>query len=151
MPIIPEFLYHVRHRYDYLTTTTTPPTVQLATGIIRCYNHPDLPDSGHHHRDRAAGAGDGGRGLRLEQPHQRRPRHGGAGGLLHRHHHALRAGQVESERRAQYFCVSCFMPDLCSRKHKELVEENLEVGVMFASKAFVQLIANPFVGRLTNS
>ena len=37
------------------------------------------------------------------------------------------------------------------RKSKELVEENLEVGVMFASKAFVQLIANPFVGRLTNS
>ena len=37
------------------------------------------------------------------------------------------------------------------RKHKELVEENLEVGVMFASKAFVQLIANPFVGRLTNT
>ena len=27
VPIIPEFLYHVRHRYDYLTTTTTPPTV----------------------------------------------------------------------------------------------------------------------------
>ena len=44
-----------------------------------------------------------------------------------------------------------FMRDVCSRKHKELVEENLEVGVMFASKAFVQLIANPFVGRLTNS
>ena len=37
------------------------------------------------------------------------------------------------------------------QKHKELVEENFEVGVMFASKAFVQLIANPFVGRLTNS
>merc|ERR1711922_20747 len=36
------------------------------------------------------------------------------------------------------------------RKHKELVEENMEVGVMFASKAFVQLIANPFVGPLTN-
>ena len=40
VPIIPEFLYHVRHRYDYLTTTTTPPTVQLDTGIIKCYNHP---------------------------------------------------------------------------------------------------------------
>ena len=36
------------------------------------------------------------------------------------------------------------------RKHKELVEENIEVGVMFASKAVVQLIANPFVGPLTN-
>ncbi len=36
------------------------------------------------------------------------------------------------------------------RKHKELVEENVEVGVMFASKAVVQLITNPFVGPLTN-
>ena len=36
------------------------------------------------------------------------------------------------------------------RKHKELVQENIEVGVMFASKAVVQLIANPFVGPLTN-
>merc|ERR1719500_763735 len=40
---------------------------------------------------------------------------------------------------------------LKAKKAKELVEENLEVGVMFASKAFVQLIANPFVGRLTNN
>ena len=44
-----------------------------------------------------------------------------------------------------------FVNILLLRKHKELVEENLEVGVMFASKAFVQLIANPFVGRLTNT
>merc|ERR1719305_1661081 len=36
------------------------------------------------------------------------------------------------------------------KKHKELVEENMEVGVMFASKAVVQLITNPFIGPLTN-
>jgi len=36
------------------------------------------------------------------------------------------------------------------QKHKELIQENIEVGVMFASKAVVQLIANPFVGPLTN-
>ena len=36
------------------------------------------------------------------------------------------------------------------RKHTELIDENIEVGVMFASKAVVQLIANPFVGPLTN-
>lgn len=30
------------------------------------------------------------------------------------------------------------------------MEENVEVGIMFASKAFVQLIANPFVGPLTH-
>lgn len=31
-------------------------------------------------------------------------------------------------------------------RHKELTEETVEVGVMFASKAFVQLFVNPFVG-----
>jgi len=35
-------------------------------------------------------------------------------------------------------------------KHEELTDETVEVGVMFASKAFVQLLANPFVGPLTN-
>ena len=35
-------------------------------------------------------------------------------------------------------------------KHKELISENVEVGMMFASKALMQLIANPFVGPLTN-
>lgn len=37
-----------------------------------------------------------------------------------------------------------------TKRHWELVKENQEVGVLFASKAFVQLIANPFIGRLTN-
>ncbi|XP_055380402.1 synaptic vesicular amine transporter-like [Condylostylus longicornis] len=35
-------------------------------------------------------------------------------------------------------------------RHKELVGETVDVGVMFASKAFVQLLANPFVGPLTH-
>ncbi|XP_050297232.1 synaptic vesicular amine transporter isoform X2 [Anthonomus grandis grandis] len=35
-------------------------------------------------------------------------------------------------------------------KHKFLVEETVSVGMLFASKAFVQLIANPFVGPLTH-
>lgn len=35
-------------------------------------------------------------------------------------------------------------------RHEELVEENLEVGVMFASKPVVQAIINPFVGAATN-
>lgn len=36
------------------------------------------------------------------------------------------------------------------QRHQDLMEENVEVGIMFASKAFVQLIANPFVGPLTH-
>ncbi|XP_073998410.1 vesicular monoamine transporter isoform X2 [Rhodnius prolixus] len=36
------------------------------------------------------------------------------------------------------------------RRHKDLVEETVAVGMLFASKAFVQLLANPFVGPLTH-
>ncbi len=36
------------------------------------------------------------------------------------------------------------------KRHKDIIEENVSVGLMFASKAMVQLIANPFVGPLTN-
>lgn len=35
-------------------------------------------------------------------------------------------------------------------RHRELVDETAEVGIMFASKAFVQLLANPIVGPLTH-
>ena len=35
-------------------------------------------------------------------------------------------------------------------RHKDLVEETVAVGIMFASKAFVQLLANPIVGPLTH-
>ena len=39
---------------------------------------------------------------------------------------------------------------LAKLKHQELLNENVEVGVMFAAKAFVQLVTNPFIGPLTN-
>ncbi|XP_011497949.1 PREDICTED: synaptic vesicular amine transporter [Ceratosolen solmsi marchali] len=35
-------------------------------------------------------------------------------------------------------------------RHRELIEETVAVGMMFASKAFVQLLANPIVGPLTH-
>ncbi|BET01851.1 Solute carrier family 18 (Vesicular [Nesidiocoris tenuis] len=36
------------------------------------------------------------------------------------------------------------------QRHKDLQDESVSVGLMFASKAFVQLITNPFVGPLTH-
>ncbi|XP_046385465.1 synaptic vesicular amine transporter isoform X2 [Ischnura elegans] len=36
------------------------------------------------------------------------------------------------------------------QRHQDLMKETVEVGVMFASKAAVQLLANPFVGPLTH-
>lgn len=35
-------------------------------------------------------------------------------------------------------------------RHKDLIEETVAVGIMFASKAIVQLMANPIVGPLTH-
>jgi len=102
VPIIPEFLYHVRHRYDNLTTTTIPHQPEMYTRTTT-----SLPWSGE--------------GDNTTVPDMTTT--------------TIRTTTLSSEE----------------KKAKELVEENLEVGVMFASKAFVQLIANPFVGRLTNS
>ncbi|KAL1122547.1 hypothetical protein AAG570_002877 [Ranatra chinensis] len=39
---------------------------------------------------------------------------------------------------------------LMKHRHKDLVDETVAVGIMFASKAFVQLLANPIVGPLTH-
>jgi hypothetical protein len=35
-------------------------------------------------------------------------------------------------------------------RHRNILDENISVGLMFASKAIMQLIANPFVGPVTN-
>ncbi|ELU03854.1 hypothetical protein CAPTEDRAFT_131587 [Capitella teleta] len=36
------------------------------------------------------------------------------------------------------------------RRHEDILDENVAVGLMFASKAIMQLITNPFIGPLTN-
>ena len=35
-------------------------------------------------------------------------------------------------------------------RHYDILDENVAVGLMFASKAIMQLITNPFIGPLTN-
>jgi len=35
-------------------------------------------------------------------------------------------------------------------RHRDIMDENMVVGLMFASKAIIQLITNPFVGPITN-
>lgn len=39
---------------------------------------------------------------------------------------------------------------LQQKRHEDLIKETVPVGMMFASKAFVQLLANPIVGPLTH-
>ncbi|XP_077992280.1 synaptic vesicular amine transporter-like [Glandiceps talaboti] len=46
--------------------------------------------------------------------------------------------------------ISTPAPTEISGYAEDLKNENVEVGLLFASKAFVQLVSNPFVGPLTN-
>ncbi|XP_013371300.1 PREDICTED: synaptic vesicular amine transporter isoform X2 [Chinchilla lanigera] len=41
-------------------------------------------------------------------------------------------------------------PSDCPSEDKDLLNENVQVGLLFASKATVQLFTNPFIGLLTN-
>jgi len=99
VPIIPEFLYEIRHRNDMKTTATQSP----ATTEAEWSQFTNMSDQ-----------------------------------------------MIEQEMYNTTTTLPTTTLSLEEKKHKELVEENLEVGVMFASKAFVQLLANPFVGPLTN-
>ncbi|XP_049282007.1 synaptic vesicular amine transporter isoform X1 [Anopheles funestus] len=94
VPIIPEFLYDIRHPDAPLASfPKTPPTTPCEKEVTTPYNGIDITTQGY---DNAS-------------------------------------WYAEREER-----------------HKELVEETVEVGLMFASKAFVQLLANPIVGPLTH-
>ncbi|XP_040160417.1 synaptic vesicular amine transporter isoform X2 [Anopheles arabiensis] len=94
VPIIPEFLYDIRHPDAPLASfPKTPPTTPCEKEVTTPYNRIDVTTQGY---DNAS-------------------------------------WYAEREER-----------------HKELVEETVEVGLMFASKAFVQLLANPIVGPLTH-
>jgi len=100
VPIIPEYLYQIRHRNDNITTLGP---VQVTTPVT-------IPDW-------------------TFDPNMT---------------------EEEVERMESSTTMRTTTLSAQQKKHKELVEENMEVGMMFASKAFVQLIANPFVGPLTN-
>jgi len=99
VPIIPEYLYQIRHQHDNDTTTTNMPTTTTTTTTPMWSLGPNMSEQEI-----------------MEMP--------------------------------PTLATTTLSPK--EKKHKELIEENMEVGMMFASKAFVQLIANPFVGPLTN-
>lgn len=41
-------------------------------------------------------------------------------------------------------------PPSCPKEDEDLLNENVQVGLLFASKAMVQFLTNPFIGLLTN-
>ena len=120
VPIIPEFLYTIRHQHDndsgQLVSLTSPSPPAPAADNSPAASLADVEYTAEDDNAwwAATGAMDDGGATTRSWAEIRR----------------------ERARKRQ--------------KHKELVKENVEVGVMFASKAVVQLIANPIVGPLTN-
>ena len=110
VPIIPEFLYDIRHQQDQNNVTTTPLDVTTPD--------PGLSSLSEVEYDTAL------EDAMLDESD------------LNETMKSIRELKIEESKKR--------------RRHRELVSENVEVGIMFASKAVVQLIANPFVGPLTN-
>ena len=150
MPIIPEFLYTIRHQKDLKNatldiaseppagpelTTDTPISITTMDSMSDQYSA-DYTDPGGGVVEATTMENDD--MYILEDGEKKRKKRDTGSNIIRKkrsrgsnlfQHHRLTAEE---------------------RKHKELIQENIEVGVMFASKAVVQLITNPFVGPLTN-
>ncbi|KAM3834997.1 synaptic vesicular amine transporter isoform 2-T3 [Vipera latastei] len=59
-------------------------------------------------------------------------------------------GDYQAQTEQMVINMTTTTPSDCPKKDKELVNENVEVGLLFASKATVQLLTNPFIGPMTN-
>ncbi|EHB13433.1 Synaptic vesicular amine transporter [Heterocephalus glaber] len=63
----------------------------------------------------------------------------------------LSGGQLHKAITTQHMVTNMSAgPSDCPSEDKDLLNENVQVGLLFASKATVQLITNPFIGLLTN-
>lgn len=61
-----------------------------------------------------------------------------------------RPGELQQTQTEQMVVSVTPSPSDCPKDDKELLNENVRVGLLFASKATVQLLTNPFIGPLTN-
>ncbi|XP_028629337.1 synaptic vesicular amine transporter [Grammomys surdaster] len=62
----------------------------------------------------------------------------------------LPGGQSHKVTTTQHAVTNTTVPSDCPSEDKDLLNENVQVGLLFASKATVQLVTNPFIGLLTN-
>lgn len=137
VPIIPEFLYDIDHPNATLsmklgssittttttTTTTQPPSLTQAACNCPCLNN----NSGQHQQQQ-----------QLEFLGTAPPWYN--------------VSTTDLAPTDMINITTTLTPEQMEKKmrHKDLVEETVAVGMMFASKAFVQLLANPIVGPLTH-
>lgn len=129
VPIIPEYLYELEHpehaagNFSGIAVTLTPVTATVATSPIWA-DEEDAPRPDQYY---------------LPSTLQLAP---------------LSTTKKPSRRKTTTLLpvtnATTLSPEDILIRHEELMEVSLRVGVLFASKAGMQLIANPFVGHLTN-
>ncbi|XP_035185367.1 synaptic vesicular amine transporter isoform X2 [Oxyura jamaicensis] len=119
VPIIPSYLYSIKHEKNASEVQTTKPNVVSATmdnfqSIFSYYDNLTMVTG-----NESAQLGP------RELPH------------------------TPTEQMTVNVTVTA-PPSDCPKEDKDLLNENVQVGLLFASKATVQLITNPFIGPLTN-
>uniref|UniRef100_A0A8C0IGC5 Solute carrier family 18 member A2 n=1 Tax=Bubo bubo TaxID=30461 RepID=A0A8C0IGC5_BUBBB len=117
VPIIPSYLYSIKHEKNATEIQTTKPNVVSTTmdnfqSIFSYYDNSTMVTG--------------------NESDKTRPRE------LH---------HTQTEQMIVNVTPS---PSDCPKEDKDLLNENVQVGLLFASKATVQLITNPFIGPLTN-
>ncbi|XP_054716719.1 synaptic vesicular amine transporter-like [Uloborus diversus] len=126
VPIIPAYLYELHHEQDLkrlnLTDTTAPATT------------PDLREICDRLRDQDNAESDNGK--------RRKQRNKGRKNAVY--------STTEVSETTTEPPITTLSPEMKELRHSELVNENVEVGIMFASKPIVQAVTNPFIGPLTN-
>ncbi|XP_010012492.1 PREDICTED: synaptic vesicular amine transporter-like, partial [Nestor notabilis] len=117
VPIIPSYLYSIKHEKNASEIQTTKPSVVSTTmdnfqSIFSYYDNSTMVT---------------GNASDQTQP-----------------------GELHPTQTEQMIVNVTPSPSDCPKEDKDLLNENVQVGLLFASKATVQLITNPFIGPLTN-
>ncbi|KAM7330402.1 hypothetical protein ACRRTK_012015 [Alexandromys fortis] len=123
VPIIPSYLYSIKHEKNTTEIQTTKPALTASTlgsiqGIFSYYDNSTISFTGN-------STGNATGGFPGEQPYK----------TIATQHMVANTSTVPSD---------------CPSEDKDLLNENVQVGLLFASKATVQLLTNPFIGLLTN-
>ncbi|XP_060825023.1 synaptic vesicular amine transporter [Bombus pascuorum] len=139
VPIIPEFLYDIKHPNATLSqhlneggSRRTFTGVQPTSGNIITSTSPSVTTT-----PKCPCAVTKSNDSQLEFLYVSTPSSIESSGLLE----STNSGEINSPTED---------PDEKAQRHRELLQETTAVGLMFASKAFVQLLANPIVGPLTH-
>lgn len=142
VPIIPNFMFNLEHPYDLsnLSAVEVSGDGSLPARVVEttvCYNVSDTEQEPPKHHNAAMKYF-----AQMSKHYASTPRNSY---VCFNHSSVNNSAVPQSSDKAQSNRMS-----LASQRHVDLVNENVKVGLMFASKAIMQLIANPFIGPLTN-